>query len=406
MIKSRQELIRSSKVLLAAAMLVALPLQAELTSKQKAVFEQAQEKAEGIDLNAFLGAVKAQEKKGRAMIDQTVERSSEIAVNETSPAGKAQAEERAASICKNRTKYLFVSRSLGKSAMKEIMAEASANQDLTLVFQGVPKGQTINKGVLDIQAMAREFTPMPSVALNPILFQEFEVEQVPELMILTEGEWVDQECVQDVRVRVAGITSLDYLDGKEDEGDLGKRGPTEAVSEPNLMDVIAKRIGEVDWEAKKKRAVDNVWNNIPMYPLPPAPENRIVRIDPTIEAKKTIRDAEGNVVVAKGTRINPLELRSFDSIVLVFNPMRESELQAAKEIVGNAVKNGEKIIPVLSQINKAEGWTMYNEVARELDHRVFMLTPELKSRFRIMHTMSVIRASGRYFEVREVQTDM
>ena len=49
---------------------------------------------------------------------------------------------------------------------------------------------------------------------------------------------------------------------------------------------------------------------------------------------------------------------------------------------------------------------MYNNVAKKLDHRVYMLSPDLKQRFRIMRTMSVVRASDGFFEVREIRTDM
>jgi len=376
---------------------------AELSEQQKAIFEAAKKRSADVDVSSLMNDIDQQRNRGATLIDEAVEKSSEIAIGQGG--GKAEAEQRAAALCETRTRYLFASRSLGEAALREIFEEASANPELTIVFQGIPKGTKMPKAFLDLQQLAREFDPMPSVALNPLIFQEHDVRAVPEIMALTDGEWKNRKCHQDVRTRIAGITSMRYLNERLDEGDLGQRGPVEEISEPNLMDVIAQRIKQVDWDKKKKQAVDNVWNNIQMYPLPPAPKDRIIRIDPTIEALQDIKDADGKVLVPAGKRVNPLDIQPFNSVVVVFNPLRESELDAAAAMIKSYTKKGKKIIPVLSEIDKTKGWDMYNEVARKLNHRVFMLTPELKQRFRIMHTMSVVRASGDHFEVREVKVE-
>ena len=403
--KSRHGLIRSFKAVAGGlVIMLSQPLLAELPPEQQAIFEAAKKRSENVNLGDLINNINRQQTKGQAMIDGTVDKSAEIAMSQGD--GKAEAEQRAKALCKARTRYIFASRSLGKQALSEIFAEASASPELTVVFQGIPKGTKLPKGFMDLQQLASEFDPVPSIALNPLLFQRHEVSAVPEMMALTEGEWVDRECRQEIRTRVAGITSMSYLEEHLDEGDLGQRGPIQDISEPNLMDTIAQRISEVDWDAKKEQAIENVWNNVPMYPLPPATENRIIRIDPTVQAQRDIRDAQGRVLVSAGTRVNPLDIQPFNSIVIVFNPLRESELEAAKEMVKSYVAQGQKVIPVLSEIDKTEGWNMYNNVARKLDHRVYMLSPDLKQRFRIMRTMSVVRASDGFFEVREIRTDM
>lgn len=405
MIKSKLALIKSYRALVCVVLLCGSPVVfAELTAQDNALFKASKDRASKIDLGDLMDGISRQHDKGSALIDSTLNRSKEIAM---APGGdKEEAVKRAKALCAARTRYLFASRSLGKPALEEIFAEASANPELTVVFQGIPKGTKMPAAFLDLQQLAKEYDPMPSIALNPLMFQRHNVESVPEIMVLSEGEWRDQKCHQEVRSRVAGITSLSYLEDRLDEGDLGQRGPIEEISEPNLMDVIAKRINEVDWNAQKRKAVDNVWNNIQMYPLPSAPENRVIQIDPTVEAIKDIKDAEGNVIVPAGKRVNPLEIQRFDSIVIVFNPLRKSEMRAAKEMIEKYTANGLKVIPLLSEIDKAEGWKMYNEIAKELQHRVFMLTPDVKQRFHIMHTMSVVRASGSHFEVREIKTGM
>ncbi|MBU2952245.1 TrbC family F-type conjugative pilus assembly protein [Marinobacter sp. F3R08] len=402
--RSKQGPTRSSKCLaVVLGLVLSGSVSAELTDQQKAIFKAAKQRSNDMDVSSLLNQIDQQKSRGAALIDETADKAAEIAIGQGD--AKDEAEKRAAQICESRTHYIFASRSLGEVALREIFAEASANPETTVVFQGIPKGSKMPMAFVDLQQLAREYDPMPSVALNPLLFQEYEVTAVPEIMALTDGKWQNRKCHQEVRTRIAGITSVGYLNKRLDEGDLGQRGPVEEISEPNLMSVIAQRIKEIDWDKKKQQAVDNVWNNMQMYPLPPAPEDRIVKIDPTIEALQDIKDAEGNILVPAGKRVNPLEIQPFNSIVIVFNPMRESELAAAVEMIKAYTQKGAKIIPVLSEIDKTEGWNMYNEVARKLNHRVFMLTPDLKQRFRIMHTMSVVRASGNHFEVREVKVE-
>lgn len=402
--RSKHGRIRSFRILAASlGLAMSFVASAELSDQQKAIFEAAKERSKNVDVSTLIQQIDQQKSRGVTLIDQTVDKTTEIAMGQGS--GKAEAEARAAAICESRTRYIFASRSLGETALREIFEEASVNPEVTIVFQGIPKGSKMPKAFLDLQQLAREYDPMPSVALNPLLFQEHDVTAVPEIMALTDGKWENRECHQSVRTRIAGITSVNYLNERLDEGDLGQRGPVEEISEPNLMDVIAKRIKAVDWDQKKRKAVDNVWNNVQMYPLPPAPEDRIVKIDPTIEALKDIKDADGNVLVPAGKRVNPLDIQPFNSIVIVFNPLRESEVEAAASMVKSYTQMGQKIIPVLSEIDKTKGWKMYNDLSKRLNHRVFMLTPDLKQRFRIMHTMSVVRASGDYFEVREVKVE-
>lgn len=318
----------------------------------------------------------------------------------------ATAEARAKSICHERRKYIFVSRSLGKSALKEIFEEAAANPDVTVLFQGVPKGQTINKGIVDVQKLAVTIDPEPSVGLNPLIFQRQNVDVVPTVMILSPGKWSGMKCQQEVLIRAEGISSIEYLERKlnlGEKGDLGTLGPVRSISEPNLMDVIKSRIKGINWKKKEQYAVNHAWDNLKNYDLPPATQNRVYRIDPTVTAKEDIRGADGRLLVHKGQKVNPLDIRPFDEILVVFNPLRRNEVLFTKRMVKQAQNEDIKIIPVLSQIDKAEGWNMYNRVQHEIHHRVFMLMPDLKQEFHITHTLSVVRASGRYFQLREVK---
>lgn len=379
--------------------------QSAMEAAQVTANESKTQKA-SFDMSKLLQNIqKSQAKQGTAAA-QTAEITRKEAERPFQQDQRPAAEARAKSICHERRKYIFVSRSLGKSALKEIFKEASANPDVTVLFQGVPKGQTINKGIVDVQKLAVSINPVPSVGLNPLIFQRQNVDVVPTTMILSPGKWSGMKCEQKMLIRAEGISSIEYVERKlklGEKGDLGTLGPVRSISEPNLMDVIKERIKHINWKKKEQYAANHAWDSVHNYDLPPATKDRVFKIDPTVTAKKDIRDANGDIIVHKGQKVNPLDVRPFDEVLIVFNPLREKEVQLTKEMVEKAQKEDVKIVPVLSQINKAEGWKMYNRVQKEIHHRVFMLMPDLKEEFHITHTLSVVRASGRYFQLREVK---
>ena len=114
--------------------------------------------------------------------------------------------------------------------------------------------------------------------------------------------------------------------------DLGRVGPVWPVAEPDLLALIQSRLqekqasGELariqkDFEVRSRRSIES-----------PAPVTGLVRtraprsflFDPTVTAPDTVRDPEGRVLVAAGTRINPLDYVGL-SRPLIFFDARDRE---------------------------------------------------------------------------------
>jgi conjugal transfer pilus assembly protein TraW len=110
----------------------------------------------------------------------------------------------------------------------------------------------------------------------------------------------------------------------ESSDDLGTIGPTWPIAEHDLLDLMLDKVrqkqndGEVGQleEQLHDRSRDYVAHP-PSLHLARATQDSARRFDPTLVLPYDIHDAKGHVLWPKGTRVNPLEHRSFDE-TLVF----------------------------------------------------------------------------------------
>lgn len=97
--------------------------------------------------------------------------------------------------------------------------------------------------------------------------------------------------------------------------DYGQQGALFPVVEADLLSVIQKRLtsmqtsGEIDRANRQlaERTAAQVRRPVPVPGVGHAAEERRWTFDPTITVNADLRDARGRVVVAAGTRVNPLD---------------------------------------------------------------------------------------------------
>ncbi len=113
--------------------------------------------------------------------------------------------------------------------------------------------------------------------------------------------------------------------------DLGVIGPVYPIAEPSLLEVILARLREAestgvlgrlqrDSQARVKRGVEEP---APVAGITKTTRPRSFYYDPSIVVPYAITDAEGKVIVAPGTRVNPLDTVSL-SMQLVFIDGRDA----------------------------------------------------------------------------------
>ena len=116
--------------------------------------------------------------------------------------------------------------------------------------------------------------------------------------------------------------------------DLGVRGATWPVAEPDLLAQIEARLREMERSGALARLEDEARERSRMKleepdPVPgiaPAREERSRLFDPAITVARDVRTADGALIAAAGTRVNPLERVTLARGLLFVDGRREAEI--------------------------------------------------------------------------------
>ena len=135
--------------------------------------------------------------------------------------------------------------------------------------------------------------------------------------------------------------------------DLGVIGPAYAIAEPDLLvELQAKlsekaRTGELQQleRAARQRIVAAIETPPPVPGLARSEHSRTFYFDPSVVVGEPIVDAEGHVLVAAGTRTNPLDVVSLSQPLLFFDGRDAAQVRQAKALIE---RYGGKVKPILT----------------------------------------------------------
>ena len=116
--------------------------------------------------------------------------------------------------------------------------------------------------------------------------------------------------------------------------DLGVRGATWPVAEPDLLVEIETRLQEMQRsgalarleEEARIRARLRLEEPEPVPGIAPATEERSRPFDPAITVARDIRTQDGTLIAAAGTRVNPLERLPLTRDLIFVDGRREAEI--------------------------------------------------------------------------------
>ena len=181
--------------------------------------------------------------------------------------------------------------------------------------------------------------------------------------------------------------------------DYGQLGPASPVIEPDLLSAIearlnaAKASGRID--AMQKELVRRTTAKVRRPPAVPgitaATARRTWDYDPTITVADDIRDHKGNVIIAAGRRINPLDTVGLrHSLVFVDG---DSKTQVDWAMRSTTTLNAKLILVSGSPF----------DLMKARQRRFFFdQMGKLTGKFGIRHTPAVVEQSGRILKVTEL----
>ena len=119
-------------------------------------------------------------------------------------------------------------------------------------------------------------------------------------------------------------------------------GPTYTIVEPDMLKAIdahlreKERSGELARMEREiiARAKTILENPNPVTGLTKAERNHTFFYDPSITVPETIKDHSGQIVVAAGTRVNPLDYASLSKHLLFFDGADPAQVDKAFQLIG------------------------------------------------------------------------
>ena len=167
-------------------------------------------------------------------------------------------------------------------------------------------------------------------------------------------------CLVAFAILVAGISSATRAE------DLAAIGPVYPIAERDLLASIEtqlrakERSGELAalQAQAKKRAIKSIEEPPPVANLGKAQKARIYYYDPGVIVPYPITDDAGRVLVAAGTRVNPLDTVTLSKRLLFFDARDPQQVRAAKSLIDGA---GGRIKPIVtggSYMNLMRRWKL------------------------------------------------
>ncbi|MEO0761396.1 MAG: TrbC family F-type conjugative pilus assembly protein, partial [Pseudomonadota bacterium] len=272
---------------------------------------------------------------------------------------------------------VFASRALGDVVLAELTERLAARDDTVVVLRGLAPGETIGDLA---RAWLASAGGLPAV-IDPRPFRDHGVEAVPAVLDSWTGRLVH------------GTADPDYS-ATRDHGD--RVGATVAILERDIADLAAARMASIDWQARAREAVARFWDRAPLQPLAPAPEDRTRVLDTRIRLAKDFALPDGTVLARAGDVIDPMAVQPLTLTLIVFNARSEAEVALVERELAHAARP----VLMISDLDRAQGWAALARLEQRFGRPVYLLTPELRQRFRLRHTVSVVSGRDGVLEIR------
>jgi conjugal transfer pilus assembly protein TraW len=203
-------------------------------------------------------------------------------------------------------------------------------------------------------------------------------------------------------MQVKGVSSLSWLNDKlktGDNGDLGRMGEVYDIAEIDLLEEIKRRMAAIDWRQKQQQAIARFWDQQKFEVLPVALEDRERVIDMTITAPRNLTAPNGQLIVRAGQTVNPLDNMPFGLCLIVFDATETSQIQWVHQ--SSCQDKKARVMYLATSVSRQDGWDGLKALETSLNSSVYLLTPDVRSRFQLQHVPSLVEQTGNRLVVRE-----
>lgn len=299
---------------------------------------------------------------------------------------------------------LHISWSMGDAAVRQALEYGLKYRDsMVLSLRGPRPGEKLEPlifAIVKLMGEVKEGSVVPNIEINPPSFTDNNVTVAPTLVVMDEqGQPI---------AKVAGVMNPEWIESEIDagrRGDLGKHGQTSAIGEIDMMQAMIEKAKATDTKAMAERAKARIWQNLPMLPLPKTTELRVRELDPGFYVTEDIPLPDGTFLARKGDYVNPLddELMAFDDVIVIVDANDPEQVDFAAAV--NAAYRSTGVITMLSDLDRNNGWDVFGRLTQRFKDQPFLLTSDVKERFRVERVPTVITVVDKKILVQEIPAD-
>lgn len=289
--------------------------------------------------------------------------------------------------------YYFVSFSQPENELKEIL-HAASEADARVILRGMrPGDRMVNQTAGAMYSLGKDIRPLPKVAMDPRLHNVFGVTEAPS-MVYRKGN---------IFVKVKGVATTNWFLSKAREAqgtkDLGSVSSTYEISERDVVEEIQSRVAAVDWDAKRRKAMNRYINKLPDFSIPTAVQDSIYKIDPRVQFQKNITADDGTLLAAKGQVVNPINHFPGQSLtIFIFDGMSDPQ----KALVKEKMKTARGQIGLMtSRIDKEQGFQHISDMSKSYGQQVYILQQRMIDRFQLKFLPAEVHLGNGEIVVRE-----
>jgi conjugal transfer pilus assembly protein TraW len=165
------------------------------------------------------------------------------------------------------------------------------------------------------------------------------------------------------------------------------------------LEEIKRRMAAIDWKQKQRQAIARFWEQQKFEVLPVAQEDRDRSVDLTITAPRDLAAPNGQLIIRAGQTVNPLNKMPFGLCLMVF----DATVPAQVELIQHQSCQDKRahVMYLATSLPRQDGWEKLKHLENTLQAPVYLLTPDVRSRFQLQHVPSFVEQSGNRLLVHE-----
>lgn len=184
-------------------------------------------------------------------------------------------------------------------------------------------------------------------------------------------------------------------------GDLGKIGPTYKVSEPDMLEWIeakvAAKVNSGEALRYQQQQAEKIQRKLqhpePLTTVTKAVKDRTAYYDPTFTVDENVTNEHGQILVAAGTTINPLDRVNLTRPLIFFDARDANQVAFAKRFIDARVGLAKPILVGGSYFDLMKKW----QTPVYFDQQSALIR-----RLGIRHVPAIVEQEGKRLRVHEI----